>query len=62
MLKFSEEETVFLAEMEYKVHEDFQDHVVKKGHLDLSLEGPLTLDGETVLVLTLLGQKKSILE
>ncbi len=53
---------VFLAEMECKVNEDFQDHVVKKGHLDLSVEGPLTLDGETVLVLTLQGQKKSTLE
>ncbi len=30
--------------------------------LDLSAEGPLTLDGETVLVLTLMGQKKSTLE
>ncbi len=62
MLKFWEEETVFLAEMEYKVHEDFQDHVVKRGHLDLSAEGPLTLDGETVLVLTLMGQSKCTLE
>ncbi len=62
MLKFWEEETVFLGEMEYKVQEDFQEHVVKKGHLDLSLEGPLTLDGETVLVLTLVEQSKCTLE
>ncbi len=39
-----------------------KDHVVKKGHLDLSVEEPFILDGEAVLVLTLMGQKKSTLE
>ncbi len=62
MLKFSEEETVFLGEMECKVHEDHQDHLAILELLVPQVGGPLTLDGEAVLVQTLQGHKKSTLE